>query len=83
MCRERAGRSLSVGSDPSTNPADVPCYVTDNSLVTKTTGWAPRRSLTVLLDDIFEWLQDHRVALEPRLSGQSVERPAPHITMTS
>jgi CDP-paratose 2-epimerase len=69
MCRERSGRELSIGSRPETNPADVPYYVTDNSQVTAACGWTPRRSVGVLLDDIYSWLNQHRAMLEPILSA--------------
>jgi len=67
MCREQTGRSLSFGRDAETHASDVPYYVTDNSLTTQMTSWAPRHGLDVLLDDIFKWLRDHRLILEPIL----------------
>jgi CDP-paratose 2-epimerase len=73
LCRERAGRGIALGQSPETTPADVPYYVTDNAQVTAASGWAPRRGLGVLLDDIFSWLREHRVMLEPILGGT----PAP------
>jgi len=69
MCSVRAGRSVSFGRRPETPSADVPYYVTDNSQITKASGWAPKRGLDVLLDDVYAWLREHRGALEPILSG--------------
>jgi CDP-paratose 2-epimerase len=69
LCCARIGGTIPVTSNTSTNAADVPYYVTDNSHVTAKTGWAPRRAVSDLLDDIFEWLRDHRTSLEPVLSG--------------
>ena len=69
MCRERAGRSIALGQTSDTTPADVPYYVTDNAQVTAASGWAPRRGLGALLDDVFSWLREHRATLEPILGG--------------
>jgi CDP-paratose 2-epimerase len=69
LCRELSGRTVAVGRNTETNPADVPYYVSDNSRVTAATGWAPRRGLDVLLDDVFSWLREHRSMLLPILGG--------------
>jgi CDP-paratose 2-epimerase len=71
MCAERAGRGLTPGRLAETAPADVPYYVTDNARVTAATGWAPRRGLPVLLDDIFAWMRECGDMLKPVL-GQPV-----------
>jgi len=63
-CVERTGRRLAITSQPETNPADVPYYVTDHSAVTTATGWRPRLSMSAILDDIFGWLREHRRELE-------------------
>lgn len=68
LCAERSGRSLALGSDPETRPADIPWYVTDNSEIAKATGWSPRRPVPAILDEIFEWLRAHRARLEPILA---------------
>lgn len=79
MCRERASRSIPIGYDPQTNPADVPYYVTDNARITAATGWEPRRGLSGLVDDIFFWLREHRAMLEPILGGAPAQMPAPPV----
>jgi CDP-paratose 2-epimerase len=78
LCQERAGVGIPrnpITRDPETNPADVPYYVTDNHQITTATGWEPHRGLSVLLDDIFSWLREHRGMLEPILGGPA-ETPA-------
>jgi CDP-paratose 2-epimerase len=67
MCAERSGRDLTFGRVAETAAADVPYYVTDNTAITAASAWTPRRSLDVLLDDVFAWLGEHRTALEPVL----------------
>ncbi len=66
-CAARAGRSVEIGRDPATRPADVPWYVTDNAGVTAATGWHPRRGTDVILDEVFRWLVDYRSQLAPVL----------------
>ncbi len=65
LCAERTGEALPLGSDPETHPADIPWYVTDNAGITAATGWAPKRSLTDILDEVFSWLRAERALLEP------------------
>ncbi|MBL9079570.1 MAG: NAD-dependent epimerase/dehydratase family protein [Planctomycetes bacterium] len=68
-CAARTGgRSPAIEADPQTRAADIPYYVTDNTLVTERTGWRPQRSVDFVLDDVFRWLVDHRAALEPILA---------------
>jgi CDP-paratose 2-epimerase len=67
LCEARSGRSLSFGSVAETVPADIPYYVTDNREVTDVTGWAPARTVNVLLDDVFEWLRAEERQLRPIL----------------
>lgn len=76
-CQRRTGTPIPIASRPETSAADVPYYITDNSAVTAATGWAPRRSVDTLLDDVFAWLREHRAILEPVLGAPSTPAPAP------
>lgn len=67
-CARMTGRSIDISRVPETKPADIPWYVTDHSLVTRTLGWAPRRGVAKTLDDVARWLHDHRRELEPILA---------------
>jgi CDP-paratose 2-epimerase len=72
LCGERVGVGVEstpvvMTSDPSTRPADIPWYVTDNAAVTAQTGWVPERGIEEILDDVFAWLRAHRETLEPIL----------------
>jgi CDP-paratose 2-epimerase len=75
-CRARAGAAIPIEPRPDTSAADIPYYVTDNSAVSAATGWSPRRSLDVLLDDVFVWLGQHRGTLERVLGGAPAPAPA-------
>ena len=77
LCRSRAGASIPIEPKPDTSEADVPYYVSDNVAVTASTGWSPQRTIDVILDDIFAWLQEHRATLEPLL-GVPAAASRPH-----
>lgn len=62
------GRKINVGSDPQDRPGDLKLYMTDNSLITATTGWAPKRDLPTLFADAHRWLIDNEEELRPILT---------------
>jgi CDP-paratose 2-epimerase len=74
LCRERAGRRIEMHRDPDTRPADVPFYISDNSAVSAATGWRPVRTLVDVLDDVFDWLAEHRLVLQPLLGAAGAPR---------
>ncbi|KIL97806.1 UDP-glucose 4-epimerase [Paramagnetospirillum magnetotacticum MS-1] len=67
LCEAATGKTVVMGSTPETRDADIPYYVTDNGRVTAATGWAPKRGVPGLVDDICRWLADNRARLEPVL----------------
>jgi CDP-paratose 2-epimerase len=67
-CASRAGHTAIIRGEATTRPADVPYYVTDNTGVTKATGWQPSRTIDSILDDIFLWLRANRSQLQPLLT---------------
>jgi CDP-paratose 2-epimerase len=68
-CEAITGRKIQIGSSPETRPADIPWYVTDNTAVTRATGWAPQRDVADILGDIHRWLIAERAQLEPILGA--------------
>jgi CDP-paratose 2-epimerase len=64
LCARRAGRRVAIGSRPQTDLVDIPFYVTDNTAIATAIGWRPEISINETLDDIFEWLRDHRAEVE-------------------
>jgi CDP-paratose 2-epimerase len=67
LCRARTASGLEPGEDPTTRPADIPYYVTDHEAVTGATGWTPKCSVEMILDEVLEWLGRYRAAVEPVL----------------
>jgi CDP-paratose 2-epimerase len=58
LCREITGRTVPVRQVPETRPADVKWYVTDNTRVTRATGWSPKRTPRETLASIYDWLRE-------------------------
>lgn len=68
LCQEMSGKRIAIGRVTETRDADIPYYVTDNSLVTGATGWRPKRDLRTILDDVRRWLVDNRHQVQSVLS---------------
>ena len=68
-CAGLTGRTLAIGADPDTRPADIPWYVSDSRAVTAASGWRPRRDVAAILGDIHGWLLANRAALAPILGS--------------
>ena len=67
LCSSLIRKSLEIDSVPDTHPADIPYYVSDNSLITSETGWSPGKSVQNILEEVFLWLKDYRPQLEDLL----------------
>jgi CDP-paratose 2-epimerase len=68
LCREFTGNTIPIGRSAEDRPADIRLYVTDNTRVTRTTGWRPERNVRSILTDIGAWIRDHCEALRPILA---------------
>jgi len=67
-CAAATGRQLAIAADPETRPADIPYYVSDNTLVSRETGWRPERSVDRILQDVLDWIALNADQLQPILS---------------
>lgn len=67
MSQRLSKKNLGLGRISETSAADIPLYISDCRAVTQATGWNPTRSMQKVLEDIWQWLVDHRVLLEPIL----------------
>ena len=68
LCRERAGRTISIAKQLETHSADIPYFVSDNTAIAQAAGWTPRFDVHRILDDIFAWLEANERSLRPILS---------------
>jgi len=67
LCEEIVGNKLVIGSDPSTRPADIRMYLTDNAHVTRATGWKPLSTPEAIVTDIRDWIEQNSADLGPIL----------------
>jgi CDP-paratose 2-epimerase len=67
ICQEVTGKTIPIKQVAETRTADIRLYITDNSKVTRLTGWAPQIGVRQIVEDITEWLDQNHVALAPIL----------------
>jgi CDP-paratose 2-epimerase len=67
FCQELSGNRIEIGRIAETRDADIPFYVSDCTAVHKAADWKPQRKLSVVLENVWQWLVDHRDQLEPIL----------------
>jgi CDP-paratose 2-epimerase len=60
LCQEITGVTIPLGSDTRTRPNDLIWYVTDNSRVSGSFGWKPRRTVRDTIADTHQWLCSNR-----------------------
>jgi CDP-paratose 2-epimerase len=65
LASEITGRQLVVESRAETTPLDVRVYVSDNTAVTRDTGWQPSRGPRETLADIAAWMNRNESRLAP------------------
>jgi len=68
-CARITGKRVPVGWVPENRPADIRCYVTDNSKIFRAAGWAPKKSGEELLEETARWIRDNQEALRPILGS--------------
>lgn len=67
ICQKVTGKTIPITKIAENRPADIRLYVTDNTKVTALTGWKPSIGITQIVEEITEWLDENRAALEPIL----------------
>jgi CDP-paratose 2-epimerase len=65
VCRKIVGCEMPVGSEPENRRADLRIFLADCSRLFARTNWRPRRGVTQIVTDIFEWVRAHEKALQP------------------
>lgn len=56
-CEEVVGKKTLIRSNSDTAAVDIPYYVSDNSKITKQTGWKPKINALEIARDIANWLK--------------------------
>ncbi len=63
ICENLTNNKLKVSKIPKTSIYDIPYYISDNNLITKTYNWKPKKNIKDIAYDIFIWLKNdqHKV----------------------
>jgi CDP-paratose 2-epimerase len=65
ICREAAGREVSMSHEARTSPVDIPFYISDHSRATRELGWRPTWTPRAMMREIVEWVRDNEDLLRP------------------
>lgn len=68
ICQKATGNKIKISQIAENRPNDLISYITDNRRVSQATGWSPKRTPSMIIDEIAQWIRDHKVALEPILA---------------
>ena len=55
-CEKITGNKIKFNKKINTSNYDIPCYISDNSKVTKTYGWKPKKDINNIVADTYNWL---------------------------
>jgi CDP-paratose 2-epimerase len=64
LCRKITGNKIRVGSILHQRPGDITIYLTDNKEVTGKLKWKPRKRVSDILNDIFNWIRRNESELK-------------------
>ena len=64
LCQEITGQRVAMKKISQMRPGDVRIYITDNSKITKQSGWSPKHSLEDIIRDTHAWITANRSMLE-------------------
>ncbi len=68
VCREVTGCQVPISPEPATSPVDLRIYLTDSRRAARQFGWAPRQTVTTIVEDISSWVRLHEEQLRPLLT---------------
>ena len=64
LCQKQIANTSSVIKIEASRPADIQLYLSDNTKVTKLTGWKPEKSIASIVEDVATWIQSNVDQLE-------------------
>ena len=67
LCQQVTGNTIDISEVKDNRQADIRIYVTDNTQVTKITGWKPTILPVEIVKQIFFWLRNNEKILQPIL----------------
>jgi CDP-paratose 2-epimerase len=66
--RRLTGNKIKIHSISENRAADIPIYISDNTLINNTCGWKPVIKPKDILIDIFDWIKDNELVIRKLLS---------------
>ena len=67
LCQKHTGNVIPINKVTENRPADIRLFVTDNTEVTKLTGWKPEICMDQIVKEICDWLKENDAILKPIL----------------
>ncbi|MGD0350536.1 MAG: NAD-dependent epimerase/dehydratase family protein [Verrucomicrobiota bacterium] len=64
-CQKIVGRGVPIAAEPQNRQADLRVFLADCSRLFARTSWRPRRGVTQIVADVFEWVRANERALQP------------------
>jgi CDP-paratose 2-epimerase len=65
VCQKVVGRHVPITAEPQNRQADLRLFLADGSRLFKRTSWRPKRDVTQIVSDVFEWVRAHERELKP------------------
>ena len=65
ICQKIAGRQVPIAAEPQNRRADLRLFLADCGRLFERTSWRPKRSVTQIVSDVFEWVRAHEKELAP------------------
>jgi CDP-paratose 2-epimerase len=63
ICRKLTGNKVRINSVPDNRKNDIPIYISDNTKITKVSGWKPKKAIEKIVDDTYHWLSENKYKL--------------------
>ena len=63
LCHQISGHEIPIEAVAENRQADIRIYITDNSKVSRLTGWQPEISIDKILEDVYIWLKENEDSL--------------------
>jgi len=64
LCEEISGNKIQIDSVKENRPADLRIYVGNNAKIHELCAWKPRRNVSQLVSDTFDWLRQNETKLK-------------------
>ena len=68
LCQKYTGNKIPIKRINEERSGDIRLYITDNSKITKKTGWEPIITVDQIIDEIANWIREESDMLKPVLS---------------